>query len=521
MPGSVKKTVMPGIEDGCCRICRDRFSSDLGMHMRQEHGDEAWRSAILDAKDAGVSDVQIGRILNVSFNALSEMLLEKKGNGSFVGEGHKHVSSLEPKDFALERTTVWSFRTRGSWATHNGSYRGNWSPYIPRNVISRYSASGDTVLDCFVGGGTTAVEALLLGRNFIGYDINPSSVALSERAVGETREFAEKHGVPLRALTRIVAGDARALSETGRRSADLICTHPPYAGMIKYSSGIAGDLSSLDEDDYIDQMYEVIDEQSRVLRKGGKCAVLIGDRRKEKRVVPLGFRLLEIYLRRGFQIDELVMKRQFNTRTWGLWYNKSVKERFLLLAHEYLPVFSPGISQLDMINTVVRPGKASFGLKREVNLKGGMETTSVWKGKDRNALLFNLGRLAGAGHIYTVEEAGKLPARGIHCPVFLDADWKSSTKAGILKSRRRLTGIASRLREIMEKGSLLGIRSRDVRIGGVLFPAGLLTWKDMQQIPGFRLKEIVMLDERREGQLPEDGLNLAISHSYLLIYEKN
>ena len=40
----------------------------------------------------------------------------------------------------------------------------NWSPYIPRNILLRYSKEGDLVLDQFAGGGTTLVEAKLLNR---------------------------------------------------------------------------------------------------------------------------------------------------------------------------------------------------------------------------------------------------------------------------------------------------------------------------------------------------------------------
>jgi hypothetical protein len=32
-------------------------------------------------------------------------------------------------------------------ATVVGNYRGNWSPYIPRNLILRYTAPGDLVLE--------------------------------------------------------------------------------------------------------------------------------------------------------------------------------------------------------------------------------------------------------------------------------------------------------------------------------------------------------------------------------------
>ena len=71
---------------------------------------------------------------------------------------------MQPENFELETNTVWAFHDRGKWATHDAKYRGNLSPYIPRNVILRYSTVGDVVLEQFVGGGTTAVEAKLTGR---------------------------------------------------------------------------------------------------------------------------------------------------------------------------------------------------------------------------------------------------------------------------------------------------------------------------------------------------------------------
>lgn len=65
----------------------------------------------------------------------------------------------------MQETTIWSFPNRGNWATHKGDYRGNWSPYVPRNLILKYSNPGDLILDNFVGSGTTLIEAKILGRN--------------------------------------------------------------------------------------------------------------------------------------------------------------------------------------------------------------------------------------------------------------------------------------------------------------------------------------------------------------------
>ena len=89
----------------------------------------------------------------------------------------KKTVKWEPDDFELEMTTHWSFPKRGDWATHDAKWRGNWSPYIPRNILLRYSQEGDLVLDQFAGGGTTLVEAKLLNRNIIGVDVNDNAIA--------------------------------------------------------------------------------------------------------------------------------------------------------------------------------------------------------------------------------------------------------------------------------------------------------------------------------------------------------
>lgn len=44
---------------------------------------------------------------------------------------------------------------------------------VPRFAINAYSKAGETVLDPFCGSGTTAIEAMLLGRNAMSIDIDP------------------------------------------------------------------------------------------------------------------------------------------------------------------------------------------------------------------------------------------------------------------------------------------------------------------------------------------------------------
>jgi len=66
-------------------------------------------------------------------------------------------NAVNGEESQLQTTTVWSFPIRGSWATHKPTYRGNWAPQIPRNLILKYSKESDLVLDPMVGAGTTLI----------------------------------------------------------------------------------------------------------------------------------------------------------------------------------------------------------------------------------------------------------------------------------------------------------------------------------------------------------------------------
>ena len=56
------------------------------------------------------------------------------------------------------------------------SYPAKFQAKLPRGLIKRYSSEGELIFDPFVGGGTTGLEALLINRRFLGYDINPFAI---------------------------------------------------------------------------------------------------------------------------------------------------------------------------------------------------------------------------------------------------------------------------------------------------------------------------------------------------------
>lgn len=77
---------------------------------------------------------------------------------------------------------VAAYHSRGrvSGRTH-GLYRypARFAPALVEAAVRSLSEPDDVVIDPFVGGGTTAVETLALGRRFVGLDINPLSTLLT------------------------------------------------------------------------------------------------------------------------------------------------------------------------------------------------------------------------------------------------------------------------------------------------------------------------------------------------------
>jgi DNA adenine methylase len=76
----------------------------------------------------------------------------------------------------------WDFKNESiklySHKIHN--YPAMFIPQVARKLILKYSQKGDTVLDFFLGSGTTAVESKVLGRNAIGIDLNPLGILISK-----------------------------------------------------------------------------------------------------------------------------------------------------------------------------------------------------------------------------------------------------------------------------------------------------------------------------------------------------
>lgn len=283
-----------------------------------------------------------------------------EGKSILIGNGKALTKLGPPDDYDSEAYTVWSFPDRGDWATHNGEYRGNWSPYIPRNLIERFTSKGEWILDPMMGGGTTLVESKLLGRNAIGVDINLNAVILARDRLRFRLPQGHSNG---RTEIKTYLGDARRLGKIPGESIDLIATHPPYSSIIRYGDGlIEGDLSELASfEEYLRGMGDVASECYRVLKKDRCCAILIGDTRKHRHFVPISYSVLKEFIEAGFVLLEDIIKVQHKTASdRGRW--RGNRQGFYKIAHEHLFVFrkpqdTSELSKLKLSRPTVAAGR--------------------------------------------------------------------------------------------------------------------------------------------------------------------
>lgn len=106
--------------------------------------------------------------------------------------GDNATYSGNTPDFGTTRNKrdVWTIATQ----PYSGAHFATYPEALVEPCILAGSAVGDTVLDPFSGSGTTGAVAVRHGRNYIGCELNPAYIALSEKRIGDEAPLFAKGG---------------------------------------------------------------------------------------------------------------------------------------------------------------------------------------------------------------------------------------------------------------------------------------------------------------------------------------
>lgn len=101
------------------------------------------------------------------------LLFKKPGRSLRVPAEVKEASRLSKEEWKTYFSGHWVFG-----GARQVEHEAVFPPELPRRLIRMFSFVGETVLDPFAGSGTTLEQAVRLGRNAVGYEINPRFVEI-------------------------------------------------------------------------------------------------------------------------------------------------------------------------------------------------------------------------------------------------------------------------------------------------------------------------------------------------------
>jgi len=107
------------------------------------------------------------------------LIFKKPGAPKKVKKEVKEASKLTKAEWKEYFSGHWNFG-----GARQLGHEAMFPEQLPRRLIRMFTLVGDTVLDPFLGSGTTVKAALELGRNAVGYEINEDFIDLIREKVG-------------------------------------------------------------------------------------------------------------------------------------------------------------------------------------------------------------------------------------------------------------------------------------------------------------------------------------------------
>lgn len=211
------------------------------------------------------------------------------------------LNDLTATEWIPETVSVWTQRGLGAGHADAQIERQHPAPFSFTDVsrlVRFFTKSGQTVLDPFVGVGSTLKACALEGRRGIGIELNPKYAALAEQRLrDEVRDM-----FSTATDQKVIRGDARAVvGQLAEDSVDFVVTSPPYWNILhkedhkakqerksnqldtRYGDDPA-DLGNIDDyDKFLAELSSILGGCGKCLRRKGYMAVIVSDFRHKAR----------------------------------------------------------------------------------------------------------------------------------------------------------------------------------------------------------------------------------------------
>ena len=259
---------------------------------------------------------------------------------------YSDINLNEWKEYSHIKTdTWWEFASRDNTHGHSNEYHGNYIPQIAQQLYERFTKKGDVVLDLFLGSGTSAIEALNMGRRCIGVELKEEQTEIVKKKFSGKELVTDVNVICFDSANEKVKDKIKDRLEIMREEkAQFLMLHPPYDDIIKFSDK-KEDLSNCEN---TEEFYELFGKVAKngydMLEKGRFAALIIGDKYANGEIVPLGADCAAKMREIGFKMKAVIVKNmEGNERAKGktanLWRYRALNGGFYIFKHEYIYIF--------------------------------------------------------------------------------------------------------------------------------------------------------------------------------------
>lgn len=112
------------------------------------------------------------------------LIFKKLGDPPHISKEQKSKSKLSKEEWNKYFTGHWVFP-----GVKQDKHLAMFPEELPKRLIKMFSFVGDTVLDPFLGSGTTILAAKTLDRNSVGYEINESFLPIIKEKIGVDKKL--------------------------------------------------------------------------------------------------------------------------------------------------------------------------------------------------------------------------------------------------------------------------------------------------------------------------------------------
>ena len=188
-------------------------------------------------------------------------------------------------------------------------YTSTFDPFLCEILVKWFSRQGDTIFDPFAGGHVRGAVSAMIGRNYVGYDINPIQVIANQEAWKSITEAFDTTGF---GVPDWVERDSTADVGIVPDIYDMLLTCPPYYNLEVYTEN-PRDISTCETYQEFLMMYRNAIENGYKMLKEDTFAVIVVEEIRNKAGLLYGFvpDTINVFKQAGFKYyNEMILENR-------------------------------------------------------------------------------------------------------------------------------------------------------------------------------------------------------------------